>query len=71
ALFVKKELNIRGSRNATYENFEDVIRTLRETDLPIDKIISKTVPLAEAPAAIDHWDKEGRDLIKIHVTIND
>ncbi|MFP6584528.1 MAG: zinc-binding alcohol dehydrogenase family protein [Candidatus Hydrogenedentota bacterium] len=71
ALFVKKELNIRGSRNATHENFEDVIRTLRETNLPIDKIISKTVPLAEAPAAIDHWDKKGRDLIKIHVTIND
>lgn len=71
SLFVKKELDIRGSRNATRSDFENVIQTLRKGTLPIDKIVSKIVSLSDAPAAIDHWDKEGRDLIKIHVTINE
>lgn len=69
ALFVKKELDIRGSRNATRENFEDVITALRAGNIPTQKIITRTVPLAQAPEALDTWDKNGGQITKIHVTI--
>ena len=71
ALFVKKELDILGSRNATRENFQEVIAALRAGNIPIDKIISRTVPLKEAPEALDTWDKDGTDIVKIHVAINE
>jgi L-galactonate 5-dehydrogenase len=70
AQFVKKELDIMGSRNATRQNFEDVIAAMRAGKVPLDKIVTRTVPLAEAPAALDQWDKDGADIVKIHVEIS-
>ena len=69
ALFVKKELDIRGSRNATRENFQQVITALQSGKIPTDKIISQTVPLAQAPKALDTWDKNGAQITKIHVEL--
>lgn len=68
--FVKKELDIMGSRNATHQNFEEVISALRAKKIPIEQIISRTVPLQEAPEALDTWDKDGADIVKIHVEIS-
>jgi len=70
AQFVKKELDIRGSRNATRQNFEQVITALQSGNIPTEKIITQTVPLAEAPEALDNWDKNGGDIVKIHVQID-
>ena len=70
SLFVKKELTIRGSRNARRENFEEVIAALKSGNIPTDRVVSKTVSLEATPEAIDHWDKVGRDIVKIHVAIN-
>lgn len=69
ALFVKKELDIRGSRNATHENFQDVITAIRSGKVPTQKIITQTVPLEEAPEALDTWDKNGGHITKIHVEL--
>lgn len=70
AQFVKKELDIRGSRNATRENFEEVIAAIRSKKIPSDKIITQNVSLDESPEALDKWDKDGADIVKIHVEID-
>lgn len=54
-LFVKKELDIRGSRNAMPSDFEAVIRYLRRGDCPVDKLISRIVTPGEAGQALEEW----------------
>ena len=54
-LFVKKELNIRGSRNATPSDFEAVIRYLQRGTCPKDELISAVVRPDEALAAMQKW----------------
>ncbi len=70
ALFVKKALDIRGSRNATRKNFEQVITALRSGSIPTQKIITQTVTLQETPQALDIWDKNGSHITKIHVQLD-
>ncbi|MFP6596180.1 MAG: zinc-binding dehydrogenase, partial [Candidatus Hydrogenedentota bacterium] len=70
ALFVKKALDIRGSRNATRKNFEQVITALRSGSIPTQKIITQTVTLQETPQALDIWDKNGAHITKIHVQLD-
>ena len=69
AQFVKKELDIMGSRNATRQNFEAVITALRAKKIPVEQIVSRIVSLEESPEALDKWDKDGADIVKIHVEI--
>lgn len=54
-LFVKKELNIRGSRNATPLDFEAVIRYLSKGDCPKDELISAVVKPEDALGAMRKW----------------
>lgn len=54
-LFVKKELNIHGSRNATPLDFEAVIRYLRKGTCPTDELISAVVRPEEAQDAMLKW----------------
>ncbi|MEO0796726.1 MAG: zinc-binding alcohol dehydrogenase family protein [Verrucomicrobiota bacterium] len=65
--FVMKELDIRGSRNAMPEDFEAVIAHLESGAFPTDEVITKTVPLAEAPAALTAWSENPGEITKIHV----
>lgn len=53
-LFVKKELDIRGSRNAMPSDFEAVIRYLKR-GVPVDRLISAVVSPAEAGNALADW----------------
>lgn len=69
SLFVKKELDILGSRNATAADFAAVIAMLAERQFPVDRVISHTVPLAEAPAALAKWDAEPGRFTKIHIEL--
>ena len=54
-LFVKKELNIRGSRNATPSDFEAVIRYLQRGTCPKDELISAIVKPDQALDAMKKW----------------
>ena len=66
SLIVKKELDVRGSRNATPSDFEAVIRAVRQAyDAPaspglnrdlLAKFVSGTVKPGEAQAALERWD---------------
>ena len=54
-LFVQKELDIRGSRNALPADFRAVINYLQTGVCPIDKLISRIAEPEEAAAAMVDW----------------
>ena len=54
-LFVQKELDIRGSRNALPEDFEGVIRYLQKSNPPYDILISACVKPEQAEEAMQQW----------------
>jgi threonine dehydrogenase-like Zn-dependent dehydrogenase len=55
ALFVKKEINIHGSRNAMPSDFEAVIRYLQRGTCPKDELISAVVKPENALHAMQKW----------------
>lgn len=60
-LFVQKELNICGSRNALPEDFRAVIHYLQQAKCPTEKLISKIVSPDEAGTALKEWaDNPGK-----------
>lgn len=68
-LFVQKELDIRGSRNAL-DDFADVILTLQAGRFPAREVISRTVALSEAAAALAEWDANPAAVTKIIVNLD-
>lgn len=54
-LFVQKELDICGSRNALPEDFRAVIRYMRQGVCPADRLISRIVEPEEASLAMEEW----------------
>ncbi len=68
SLFVKKELTIYGSRNALFE-FRPVIQMLEEKKMPFDKLISKIYPIDETPLALEQWNNNPGDFIKILIEV--
>ena len=67
--FITKEIDIRGSRNALLADFDDVLDWLRSNPDAGDLIVSATVPLEEAPSALERWDREPGGYTKILVSI--
>ena len=55
-LFVQKELAIRGSRNATPQNFRRVLDFARRGLFPIGKMLTKAYDFAAAGQALADWD---------------
>jgi threonine dehydrogenase-like Zn-dependent dehydrogenase len=68
-LFVQKELDILGSRNATEEDFRAVIAMLQAGKFPTGRAISKVVPLADAGGALAQWSEEPTRFSKILVAV--
>lgn len=68
-LFVQKELDILGSRNALPEDFEGVIRMLSETAFPLEEMVSKVVTLEQAPQALQDWYAAPATVSKILVEL--
>lgn len=69
--FVMKEIDIRGSRNALPEDFEQVIAMLQNGDVPTDEIISRTATLDEAPDALREWNEAPGNFTKVHVRFSE
>jgi len=67
--FVQKELDIHGSRNATDADFSDVISMMKKGEFPVEEIITKTVALDEAGAALAHWADKPETITKILVHV--
>ncbi len=66
-LFVKKELDIRGSRNAMPSDFKAVIKYLKRGICPIDSLISGIVKPEEAGEALKNWSLQPGKVFRILV----
>ena len=66
-LFVQKELDIRGSRNALPADFRSVIHYMRSGHCPVDQLISRVVSPEEAPAAMEAWKQAPGKVFRILV----
>lgn len=66
-LFVMKELDILGSRNAMPEDFAAVIHMLEGDDFPVEAVITSTVSLDTAIEALEKWNDEPGKVTKIQV----
>src|ERR1035438_5541185 len=69
-LFVQKELDILGSRNALPQDFREVIRMFEQKRFPTADAISATVPLEEAPAILRDWSENPAGYTKIMITFD-
>jgi threonine dehydrogenase-like Zn-dependent dehydrogenase len=69
-LFVQKELDILGSRNAQPHDFIDVIRMLEEHRFPVDEAVSSIVSLDQAPGILDAWSANPAGFTKIMVRLD-
>ncbi|WP_163717785.1 zinc-binding alcohol dehydrogenase family protein [Mangrovibacterium lignilyticum] len=66
-LWVQKEMEIMGSRNANPTDFEAVMKYLKQSDLDENVLISRTVCPEEAPQAMKDWSEAPGNILKILV----
>ena len=66
-LFVQKELDIRGSRNAQPSDFRAVIHYLERGSCPVDSLISSVVTPEQAPQAMQQWAEQPGKVFRILV----
>jgi 2-desacetyl-2-hydroxyethyl bacteriochlorophyllide A dehydrogenase len=66
-LFVMKELDILGSRNALPHDFAEVIAHLEEKRFPVDHVITHSVALTAAGASLAAWNRQPEQFVKILV----
>ena len=70
-LFVQKELDILGSRNALPEDFRAVIRMLESGKFPVEEAVSAIVPPEEAAYMLADWSAKPGKFTKIMVQFAD
>ncbi|MBR1667612.1 MAG: zinc-binding alcohol dehydrogenase family protein [Bacteroidaceae bacterium] len=66
-LFVQKELDIRGSRNATPQDFRAVIRYLERGTCPVDSLITRVIRPDEALDTLHWWSENPGKVFRILV----
>lgn len=66
-LFVQKELDIRGSRNALPADFRAVIKYMQKGECPVDRLVSMTVSPEEAESAMTRWSEAPGKVFRILV----
>ena len=68
-LFVQKELDILGSRNALPEDFKEVIRMLEQKRFPVEEAISAVVDFDQGPAILRAWSDNPAAYTKILINV--
>jgi len=68
-LFVQKELDILGSRNALPDDFRRVIRMLKSGKFPVSDVVGAIVSLHEVPRMLTAWSKSPAKFTKIMVSL--
>jgi len=68
-LFVQKELDVLGSRNALPEDFETVMKMLSTSVFPVDQAVTSVVSLEEAPKVLAEWTEKPGLFTKIMIRI--
>jgi 2-desacetyl-2-hydroxyethyl bacteriochlorophyllide A dehydrogenase len=65
--FHKREVTLMGSRNATAEDFDLVLKSIRAGDIPTANLQTHRAPLQDLPAALTQWLKPESQVIKAMV----
>jgi len=65
SLFVKKEIDIRGSRNALDDEIKDVIKMVESQKIKIENLITQNYLLKNLGEALRFWDKHTDKVTKI------
>jgi|SRR5215469_12624360 len=68
-LFVQKELDIMGSRNALPEDFREVIAMLEAGRFPVAEAVSTQIGMEEVPSVLQKWSESPTSFRKIMVHI--
>lgn len=68
--FVKKELDIRGSRNAKPNDFKAVIAYLKKGNCPIDELISGIYTAEDAQEVLEKWSANPGDIFRLLIQQN-
>jgi len=66
-IFVQKELDILGSRNALQADIQAVINYLKEKNCPVDQLITKVIKPEETGDALQEWAEDPGKVMKILV----
>lgn len=66
-LFVQKELDIRGSRNALPGDFRAVIQYMKSSDFPAESFVSRIIEPEEADVALNEWSVNPGKVFRILV----
>jgi threonine dehydrogenase-like Zn-dependent dehydrogenase len=69
-LFVQKELDILGSRNALPEDFRTVIKMLEERKFPVEDAVGSIVSLDDVPRILEAWGSNPLKFTKIMVQLD-
>jgi threonine dehydrogenase-like Zn-dependent dehydrogenase len=70
-LFVQKELDVRGSRNAMPKDFQAVISYLKKGNCPVDRLISGVYRPENVSEAMCFWQKELGKVFRIMIGFHD
>jgi len=68
-LFVQKELDILGSRNALPDDFREVIRLLESRRFPVEDAVTQIVAMDQAPAIFEEWSREPARFTKVIIEV--
>lgn len=69
-LFVQKELDIMGSRNALPEDFREVMAMLDAGRFPVDETVTAVIPLPDGPAMLAEWSANPAAFTKIMIQMH-
>lgn len=65
----KRELTIRASRNATREDFDHVMASIRNGSVPTDQLATHGTSFADVPVNLPKWAHDRNGLIKAIITV--
>lgn len=66
-LFVQKELDVRGSRNAMPNDFRAVIQYLQRGTCPVDELISRVIKPEQSQETMEYWMQNPGKVFRILV----
>ena len=65
----RRELTIRASRNATREDFDHVMASIRNGSVPTDRLATHATSFDDVPVNLPKWAHERNGLIKAIITL--
>ena len=68
-LFVQKEMDVMGSRNALPEDFREVIAMLEAGRFPVNEAVSTLISMDEVPSTLEQWSESPARFRKIMVQV--